>query len=481
MKTKILSLLLATVYFLALFTNVAASEPLSSASTSNEAFVISKDNFSQVFSGPKSEAMVAKLFSEKSLSTTSAFVTNIQLTEDVLSCSLTVAIGDRYITLPISGTLASGVRTQTGMNSIIVEVPDKVNGYTVRLFEIINDQKEDTWLLYSSVTSQKSVSGQPHMRIYLEDNQGILYLFECALPKALQKLYASDYPQADKYKDAILWATDIVEHHIEEFPVTGEVLDDFGLTSNSRGLDEYTLWAPDSGYRDTFYVGNTKNICSSLPYLSYMHSNLESSADTTWVASFKVAEHNNCGGTTLYGYNPFYYTNLDISIACGNYTTILESVHEGRMYEFNGSTTVFEYGSSITIGLLKHTSNSHHVASTFATVLGILDNLADLPLVYDEIELGSPYTKLSGKTVLAVRENLTDRRFSECTDQPGHDEEGDYFTIHIDVKRLGTPQTTATTTGLLMLSFDVCYSGTKKHTLYATLPLGYTVYAPNGG
>lgn len=486
MKMRIVALMLMMVYVLTLSVNINATVALSTASTSNEAYVISVDDFSKVFSGPYSKETVSKLTAERGLQTTNISVSNILLNREMLSCTINLTVGGKLVKLPISGKLASGVRNQLGMNSIVVEVPGKVSGYTVRLFEIVNDSKEDTWLLYDSLDASNSVSGKPHMRIYLEDQNGVLYLMESALPTVLQKLSSNSYPQADKYKDAIFWATDIVEHTFEKIPVTDELIAEFGLSTNARNLEDYLYWMPESAYYDTFYVGNTKNVCSSLPYVKYLHKDLDSSADTTWIVAFNVAEHNSVGGTTLYGYNSIYYTNLDISIACGDYTTMLETSHEGRMYEYDSTTEIFGNAAEITIGFLKSTWPSLPIGSTYVSLLGLLDNMTNLPLAYHTITLGSSSADLFSNKVCAVRENLGVKRISECTDRQGannvviHDV-GDYYTIHLDVTRIGSPESTTTTMGMLMFSFDVWSGTTKRNTLYATIPLGYTVYAPGGG
>lgn len=314
------------------------------------------------------------------------------------------------------------------------------------------------------------------MRIYLEDEQGILYLYECALPKSLQKLSASDYLQADKYKDAIFWATDLVEHTIETFPVTEDILDEFDLTTSSRALDEYSTWIPNDGYRDTFYVGTTKNICSSLPYLNYMHSNIESSADTTWVASFRIAEHNNCGGTTLYGFNSFYYIELDLSVGCGDHTTILRIYHEGRMYKnIYTFEQLVEDGGTLTIGLLGFVSSQVHIGSTLATVFNALNSLANLTPVSEEIILGNNGCTLFDDTVLAVRERFSNVKLDECTKQNNVDKVGHYYTMQVVVKRQGQPTNTITS-GLLTISFEVWNNLEKYQTVTANFPLGYTVY-----
>ena len=481
MKLKGISIIVLVIYLLALFTNVSASEYTPVNKATNEAYVISRDNFSLYFSGPVSEFALASQTMRSTLGKTNLTVSDATVTGDQLTCNLHIPVAEGYTILPISGKLRSSFRAQNGMNSIIVEVDHKVNGYTVRLFEIVNDTKEDTFLLYQSVDATKSVSSQPHLRVYLEDNNGMLFLLESVLPTSLQGLKATEYEKADKYKDAIFWLSDLVEHKIELFEVTDEVLQEFGIITNTRGIDSFTTWMPEVGYSDTFYAGYTQNVCHSLPYFKYMHSNIEDSGNYTWVASFRIAEHNRGGEDqiTYYGYNTFSYSNLEISLGCGDCSTILQSYRQGRGYRDALFTReLIEEDSDLTINILKYAASNVNYGSTITSVLEILSNMI---ISSETVTIGTENLTIYGDKILAVGESVTDVEFETCTDQPTgnfmeyYTDVGDYYTMHFGVRRYN-PRTTTTTTAVLKVKFDVMHQQEVYDSLDLTFPLEYTVY-----
>ena len=418
----------------------------------NEAYVISRDNFSLYFSGPVSEFALASQTMRSTLGKTNLTVSDATVTGDQLTCNLHIPVADGYTILPISGKLRSSFRAQNGMNSIIVEVDHKVNGYTVRLFEIVNDTKEDTFLLYQSVDATKSVSGQPHLRVYLEDNNGMLFLLESVLPTSLQGLKATEYEKADKYKDAIFWANDLVEHVLDKVPVTMELLEELGIPLETRALGSESTWIPEDSYRHMFTVGTTENICYSLPYLKSTHQNVTNASDTTWITSFEVAEHTKVSNKRYYGMNTFSYTNLELTFGCGAYSSFIRVYQEGRIYDRTGfGSTVLDDGADLTVDLLTHVVPEIQHAVTF---LDVIQFISSMQSESKETYLGSQGTMLLSGYTAAVGEKLPYLQFHECTDQDNESDVGHYFRMHAVLQGYNASATTATT-GALSIKFDV--------------------------
>ena len=97
-------------------------------------------------------------------------------------------------------------------------------------------------------------------------------------------------------------------------------------------LDNYSIWTNPTTYHTSFDVGSDYKQFYSLPYFSYKHVNV-SSADSSWIAQFKVAEHTRVGNYTYYGNNVFEYRNLQLAFGAGDYSTIIRTHQEGRIYD----------------------------------------------------------------------------------------------------------------------------------------------------
>ena len=169
---------------------------------------ISASDFGKVFSGDSEERTVQ-------LSDCSApcklDVKDISILDEEIRLEVTVQNGGQSHSLPITGKLSSSFKLEDGINSVIVEVNSKVKGYEVLLFEIFNDTEEDILLLESG-DGGDALQGVPHIKIYLQDDQDQVYLFEGTLPECFSDLKASDYSKANSQKDSLLWSIDLVTH-----------------------------------------------------------------------------------------------------------------------------------------------------------------------------------------------------------------------------------------------------------------------------
>lgn len=173
---------------------------------------ISATDFAKVFSGDPAERTVQL----SDCSTPCKLgVKDVSIAEEEISLEITVQKGGQSHSLPITGKLSSSFKLEDGINSIIVEVNAEVKSYEVLLFEIFNDTEEDILLLESG-NGEDGLQGVPHIKIYLQDDQDQVYLFEGALPECFSDLNASDYPKANSRKDSLLWAMDLVTHGAEK-------------------------------------------------------------------------------------------------------------------------------------------------------------------------------------------------------------------------------------------------------------------------
>ena len=350
-----------------------------------------------------------------------------------------------------------------GINSVIVEVNDDINGYEILLFEIFNDNDNNNLLL------NQELEGKPHIKVYLKNGNDI-YLFESAMPEAFANLNASDYGEAKKFNDA-LWAAPLVDHEVEEIPTDDAVLEELGLnTIATRGLDSWSTWINPTTYKDSFYIGSDYVQCTSVPYITYIHSNVNSQ-DSTWAASFKVSEHIRTGNLTYYGNNVFEYRNLKMAFASGDKTTILRTYQEGRVYDFdNGGLK--KAGQQITVNLLKKAVSSIPGGSTISSVISAINSMSSST---GNVILGSTGVSLSGQQITAVGERLNKYAIEECTDYDGGINIGHYFTYQAVLKHVSGSSGNNNTVGALVVEFDTYHVGDDTYTpVSKQITLNYT-------
>ncbi|WP_223068314.1 hypothetical protein [Paenibacillus caui] len=216
-------------------------------------------------------------------------------------------------------------------------------------------------------------------------------------------------------------------------------------------LGSFSTWTNPTTYYTSFYVGSDYTQCWSLPYLSYKHVNV-TSQDSTWIAQFKVAEHTQVGNYTYYGNNVFEYKNLKIAFGSGDYSTMIRTFQQGRVYDTSTFGGLKKTGDKIAADLIKKTLSAVPYGSTINDVLGYINTAVSGG---GEVTLGSQGVDLSGSPVSAAGEKLASKyKLEECTDHGGQTENGHYFTYHVVLNYEGNGSSKSTT-GNLQLKFDV--------------------------
>lgn len=353
----------------------------------------------------------------------------------------------------MNGLIRAGFKEESGINSTIIYIPDRVNGFEVLLFEIFNDTEEDN-LLITPMIGDISITSVPHIKIYLRDENNYIHLFESEMPECFSDFDASQYPEAPKEKDG-LWASELVNHVTDEVETSAELLDELEMPNETRGLNTWTKWTNPTIYKDEFYVGADKTTCYSLPYILYRHTNV-TSADSTWGASFKVAEHTKIGKYTYHGNNVFEYRNLSIAFACGDRTTFLRTFQEGRMTDYKAIIMGKKKAASeITIAKLQNIVSTVPYGTTFTKAIGFINSQTSESA---KVKLGSSGINLNSKLATAVGEKLSKYTFEKCSDYSGKTEVGDYFTLQAVLQYEASTKGTSSTVGALVVSFDKYYT-----------------------
>lgn len=411
-----------------------------------DGITITEQDFKDTFSGkPISRKDISSV---KSISSAKIALSDIALDDNNVSFVANLNVGNQKVTLQVNGNLYASYKTQNGINSAIIDTtPSTISGYQFLLIELFNDSSDDN-LLLTSRNDKKNISNKPHMKLYMKDGEGKLYLFESEIPAVFANLEAINYPIADKDKDA-LWSKDLVKHEMTELPTDTDMLLKMGLLKNTtKALNSWTLWNNPTTYYYAFYLGSDFVQCYSLPYVEYRHTNV-SSGDSTWAASFKVAEHTTIGGITYYGNNVFEYRNLKIAFACGDKSTFIRTYQAGRVYD-NSGLVIKDVGKSIAVSLLNKAVTSLPYGSTFQSVLGYINTMSSAS---GNVTLGSTGVTLSNRKTTAVGEKLTKYSVSKCTNYNGSTNNGHYFTYQAVLQYEATPGNTSTV-GALLVSFD---------------------------
>ncbi len=410
---------------------------------------MSAADFRDTYSGAPSSRMAVS--TAKSVTDTSISLSDIIINNEEISFNAALTINNNTTNLPVKGRLSSSYKFQRGINSIIIDIPDSVNGYNFLLFEIYNDSKQDN-LLVTNQKDKESLSTSPHLKIYIQDKDRNLYLFETKMPDVFSSLDASKYQKANKLHDA-LWASNLVTHETQELSTDSSIMQNLGLGIKPMGLNTWTTWVNPTTYYDAFYVGSDYTQCWSLPYVEYKHVNVRSQ-DSTWSAAFKVAEHMSVAGYTYYGNNVFEYRNLKMAFACGDKTTFVRTFQEGRVYDYTAFIPATRAaGASIAVSLLNKAVSALPYGSTFQTVLGYLNSISS---ANGNVTLGSTGVTLTNRKTTAVGEKLSNFSFEECTDHNGSINNGHYFTYQ-GVLQYEAASGNTNTVGALAVSFDKFY------------------------
>lgn len=378
-------------------------------------------------------------------------ISDIEVKDNAISLSLNMGTGGKNMV--IGGKLYKSAMNQHGVNSIVVDAKCTDSSYGILLFEIWNDSAADHQILYNT-----TVRNVPHVKLYLQNSNDDISAFEFPLPAALNELEASNYEKADSSID-LLWPMKVVDVTVTEAPTDDYILELLGLNDPSREVSTWTTWQNSRTYFLTFTNMGTEFTSVSLPYVDYRYTNV-TSVGGTWIASFEVAEHTsttNAYGDYLsfYGDNAFSYRNVRLAFACGDNTTVISTFQQGRMVDslFWLGPTWIEDGARIAVGILELAADACNIDSSYFSLLTLLASIEP----FDQtVTLGSNNVTLMNSLTVTAGVQLDERYYiSECTNQNGEENIGDYLTYHANVLYENAGGNT-NTVGVLNIEFDVC-------------------------
>lgn len=457
MFKRVLLVLLVLCLLLSLPATAYAVNASTSTSIDGSGITMSPTEFRNAFSTSKNTRTTSAALAASSATPIS--VSNILLTSSEVSAIVTLSTGAGLVTLPVAGAIRSSYKVEFGINSAIVEAATSVRGYDILLFEIYNDNTEDTKLLYATELVSK-----PHLKLYIQDTTGKLYLFESALPSTFANIEASQYARASKSKD-LLWPIHLVNSTSSEVPTDCAMLQKLGLNTQTRAADTWSTWANPTTYTHSFSFMGEDYYCFSLPYVEYLYTGATSG---TWTATFKVAEHVSVSGRTMYGNNVFEYHNVKLSFGCGDNTTFMRVFQQGRLRK-TSNAAIMDGAKQITIDLLKRAVTSLPYGSTISTIMGYINTMESSSKTF---QIGNNYIHLMPENTVAVGQKLGDYKFEECTNHSGSTANGDYYTFQAVMQYVNSGGNSSTL-GALNIEFDVINTSS-----YTTTPRSTTIQLP---
>lgn len=218
-----------------------------------EGIVMPVDEFRDAYTGDPMTRVPAQ-----SIQNAALILENIVVREDNVRFTGIIETAERKTEIPVSGKLASGYKTEAGINSLIVEVEDSGEEFKFLLFEVYDDNGDDNLL-----TGENSVKyqNQPHAKIYLRDSDAMIYLFEGQIPAALSGYQAQSFQSADAMKD-MHWAASVGKTEYQELEVTPELLDKLGMKSLPESENDVITWTlPSIFYHSINAAGEFQEDC----------------------------------------------------------------------------------------------------------------------------------------------------------------------------------------------------------------------------
>ena len=408
-------------------------------------FAVSIDDFTRAFTGEPANRREAR-----SLITSGVYLSDIAISGDDVSFVTTLTLGDTLIELPVTGSLyASSWAESSGINSLVIDIPNPVLGYDFLLFEIHNDYTDALFGLFQAeVSGNTALLNNPHVRIYIKSPYGLLYLFEIDIPNEFSNLAVENHPTFG-YATDVFWAADFIEDTVEKIPVTDELLESAGHSQLERGLFEWSTWQFFAFRYEHWVLEPVRTI--SIPRVRYRYTHV-SGSNSTWIATFEVANRTylpNTNTTVSNQHSTIQYRNVTLQFAAGERTTFVRTFYQGVMME--GGAWRIESGE---LASTLFTNVAANVGGTIGTsvhvAFEILRNAVTRP---QTLRLGGDGQTLYRNNEVAVGRRLTNARFYRDTNSAPN---GHFFVLNADTSRIGTaPANPPTTFGALLIEFDV--------------------------
>lgn len=326
--------------------------------------------------------------------------------------------------------------------------------------EIYNDSEIDR------VIVNDKFRGKPHLKIYLEDDNENILLFETRIPETLNNVKIFDGEKADVLKDGF-WFVDIIEpYEVGEIPVDAEMLK---IVQENRAIEflpmavgSFSDWTHSKTYSASFYVGSDYIQAYSLPYGSWKALNVTN--QSTWTNSFKIAEHVKVNGKTNRNLdNPFKYKNVKLTTAVGAKSTITRAVLDGK------ATKISSKGALSVLVAEKLWSSALPSAPSLTQIRGWVNALGKG--TSKTVTLGKSNVKLNASPTVVERTTTGSKvELYKNTSSSGHQ-----LIFQTDVQYESKTGTSANAQGVMNIQWDVHYNGVMHNSSSKEITFKYTV------
>ncbi|MEK4361479.1 hypothetical protein MKX68_03065 [Paenibacillus sp. FSL M8-0212] len=455
---KVMSILLSFALILMLNIPVYAENGSNNALTKYLGTSMPIKQFDIVYGSKNSDSHVNKLQS----SDASLFLDEIKIDQENISFNAEIEYNNSKKILNASGSLRSSYKNEDGINSTVGELIDQSNEFNVLLFEIYNDVQPTKNLI------NKELETQPHVKLYLTDRESNILLFELEIPESLTSIETSNFTPSDPKHD-LFWFVNVVSpSEQKEIPVDDTMLRIIAENENDlftpTAVGSFTDWVHPTTYSNTYYVAGDEIKNFSLPYGSWKSLNVTPSS--TWVNSFKIAEHVTVNGKKTNAENLFTYKNVKLTTGVGAYSSIDRSFIDGSMVgKGSGSALAMKIAETVW-------SKINVVGLPSLTNIKSWITASNQALTSKNVTLGSSNVRLS--TNPAAVSGISSDNYTLHKNTGSNT--GHYLTLQSDVQFNGNPgQSASAANGVMFVSWDTYFNGSKYNSGQKTLEFQYKV------
>lgn len=287
-----------------------------------------------------------------------------------------------------SGPLYKGYVQEIGSNSVVGALEDQNENFKVIWFNIYNDTTDA--LFYSDSTWYL----RPHLKVYLEDSSGELFLFETEIPKSLLSVTPLE-EFAPSHLDCF-WFLQYVPYTFteERAESVAAATPKASWESYSFGLITLTTYLNGLTYENT-----------SEPVLYYKINDIVSGS--TWYFNFEVNHQEaKINGTKFENVCDIWYTDVTINVGAGQYTTLDGYLIDAEGIETGEVAIDYSTGTNLALDILAITNEELKLTLPSYVTVGadILATIVGATLIKTKVDLGAAVTLTAPDTLgLAVR------------------------------------------------------------------------------
>jgi len=433
--------MLAIALFMSFSLPGHASSSRSAESIEGTGIALSTTLFNELYGKPTSTDNAVSVLNKNA----SIRLYDLQIQSDNIQFTADIQYGNKNKTLVAAGKLYKSYKQKSSINSVVGDISDKSGQFEVLLFEIFNDKTEG-----KTIVDQR-LRNTPHLKLYLKDKTNQLLLFELPLPSSLMNVVVSNNDEIDTTKDFFWFARVITPYELKTISADESMKRMLGVSNSGvfvpQGVGYFSDWAHNSVYYAAFYIGYDLVEAYSLPCGTWKA--LDVHGQSTWVLSFKVAEHVSVNGKTDRRLtNPFSYRNVKLAIGVGEKSSIVHAMVDGRL---SGGSS----GSSLVMRIFEMAFAN--LAPTISQIKNWINAVIDLGSD-KTIVLGSSNIKLNTDPSSVEGANSKNHEMYRYTDIDGPNT-GHYMVLQATVQYEGQSRTSATANGVMKVKWDTDYAG----------------------